>query len=91
MDQGSGELLGNDDSLLGRSQTFQVKDIAEVGSVRDVPPTLHAAVDFILNEAGVFTAPAIQAPSGGVSGRRTLAVATWLIAWAILHRPWKGR
>ena len=40
----------------------------------------------ILNEAGVFTVPAIYAPSGGVSGRTTLAVVIWLIAWAILHR-----
>lgn len=45
----------------------------------------------ILNEAGVFTVPAIYAPSGGVSGRTTLAVVIWLIAWAILHRRWRGR
>ncbi len=45
----------------------------------------------ILNEAGAFTVPAIYAPSGGVSGRTTLAVVIWLIAWAILHRLWRGR
>ena len=45
----------------------------------------------ILNEAGAFSVPAIYAPSGGVSGRTTLAVVIWLIAWAILHRLWKGR
>ena len=45
----------------------------------------------ILNEAGAFTVPAIYAPSGGVSGRTTLAVVIWLIAWVILHRRWKGR
>lgn len=45
----------------------------------------------ILNEAGAFTVPAIYAPSGGVSGRTTLAVVIWLIAWAILHRLWEGR
>ena len=45
----------------------------------------------ILNEAGAFTVPAIYAPAGGVSGRTTLGVVIWLIAWAILHRRWKGR
>ena len=45
----------------------------------------------ILNEAGAFSVPAIYAPSGGVTGRTTLAVVIWLIAWAILHRRWKGR
>ncbi len=45
----------------------------------------------ILNEAGAFTVPAIYTPSGGVSGRTTLAVVIWLIAWAILHRLWRGR
>lgn len=44
----------------------------------------------ILNEAGAFTVPAIYAPAGGVSGRTALAVVIWLIAWAILHRLWKG-
>lgn len=45
----------------------------------------------ILNEAGVFTAPALYAPAGGVSGRTTFAAAIWLIAWAMLHNRWKGR
>ncbi len=45
----------------------------------------------ILNEVGAFTVPAIYAPSGGVTGRTTLAVVIWLIAWAIMHRRWKGR
>jgi hypothetical protein len=45
----------------------------------------------ILNEVGAFAVPAIYAPSGGVTGRTTLAVVIWLIAWAILHRLWKGR
>jgi hypothetical protein len=43
----------------------------------------------ILNEAGVFAAPAIYGPAGGVSGRTTMAVAIWLIAWLILHRRWR--
>lgn len=45
----------------------------------------------ILNEAGAFTVPAVYAPAGGVSGRTTLAVAGWLIAWVALHMRWRGR
>jgi len=45
----------------------------------------------ILNEAGLFTAPALYGPAGGVSGRTTFAVVIWLIAWAVLHNRWKGR
>lgn len=45
----------------------------------------------ILNEVGLFSPPAIYGPSGGVSGRTTLAVVLWLAAWAVLHNRWKGR
>jgi hypothetical protein len=45
----------------------------------------------ILNEAGLFAAPAVYAPAGGVSGRTTLAVVIWLIGWAVLHGRWKNR
>lgn len=45
----------------------------------------------ILNEAGIFTAPSLYGPSGGLSGRSTLAVAAWLIAWGILHAKWRDR
>ena len=45
----------------------------------------------LLNEAGLFAAPAVYAPAGGVSGRTTLAVIVWLIAWAVLHNRWKAR
>ena len=45
----------------------------------------------ILNEAGILPAPSLYGPAGGVSGRTTMATATWLIAWAILHWRWKGR
>ena len=45
----------------------------------------------IAGEAGFFSAPAIYGPSGGLSGRSTLAVAAWLIAWAILHARWRNR
>lgn len=45
----------------------------------------------ILNEAGLFAAPTLYAPAGGVSGRTTLAVVIWLIGWAVLHNRWKNR
>jgi hypothetical protein len=45
----------------------------------------------LLNEAGLFAAPALYAPAGGVSGRTTLATVVWLIAWAVLHNRWKTR
>lgn len=45
----------------------------------------------ILNESGLFSAPGLYDPAGGVSGRTTFAVVTWLIAWGVLHRRWKDR
>jgi hypothetical protein len=45
----------------------------------------------VLNEAGIFAVPALYPPAGGVSGRTTLAVAAWLVAWAVLHARWKDR
>ena len=45
----------------------------------------------LLNAAGVLPVPTLYAPAGGVTGRTTLAVLIWLIAWAVLHRRWKER
>jgi hypothetical protein len=45
----------------------------------------------ILNEAGLFAAPALYAPAGGVSGRTTFAAVVWLISWLVLHHRWKAR
>ena len=45
----------------------------------------------ILNEAGLFSAPALYAPAGGLSGRTTLAAVIWLIGWAVLHSLWRNR
>lgn len=45
----------------------------------------------IVNEAGLFAAPALYGPAGGVSGRTTFAAVIWLIGWAVLHRRWKDR
>lgn len=83
------------------------KSLSSGGNARAVPGTLDGAsaaavvaggigalamgVFVLLSEAGVYAAPALYGPAGGVSGRTTFAVATWLIAWAILHRLWRGR
>jgi hypothetical protein len=45
----------------------------------------------ILNEAGVFAAPALYAPAGGVTGRTTFATLVWLAAWGVLHARWRAR
>ena len=45
----------------------------------------------LLNEAGIFAAPTLYAPAGGVSGRTTLATIVWLISWVVLHNRWKAR
>lgn len=45
----------------------------------------------LLDAAGVLPVPTLYAPAGGVTGRTTLAVLTWLIAWAVLHARWKDR
>lgn len=45
----------------------------------------------LLNEAGIFAVPALYEPAGGVTGRTTLAVVVWLIAWVLLHFGWKDR
>lgn len=45
----------------------------------------------VLNEAGLFAAPTLYGPAGGVSGRTTFATLLWLAAWAVLHARWKER
>lgn len=46
---------------------------------------------FVLaNEAGLFVAPSLYAPAGGLSGRSTFAVLVWLVAWGVLHARWRG-
>ena len=45
----------------------------------------------LLNEAGLFTAPALYGPAGGVTGRTTFATIVWLIAWGMLHARWRSR
>jgi hypothetical protein len=45
----------------------------------------------IASEAGIFTAPSLYGPTGGLSGRSTFAVVTWLAAWGVLHSRWRDR
>ena len=45
----------------------------------------------VANEAGIFAAPSLYGPTGGLSGRATFAVVTWLVAWGILHARWRAR
>jgi len=45
----------------------------------------------VLNEAGIFAAPSFYGPTGGLSGRSTLAVVVWVVAWIWLHRRWRSR
>lgn len=45
----------------------------------------------LLGATGVFSAPAIYAPAGGLSGRSTGALLVWLITWVLLHRQWRDR
>jgi hypothetical protein len=45
----------------------------------------------ILNEAGLFAAPALYGPAGGVTGRTTFATLIWLVAWGVLHTRWRAR
>ena len=45
----------------------------------------------LLNEAGLFVAPALYGPAGGVTGRTTFATGVWLLAWGVLHARWRSR
>lgn len=48
--------------------------------------TTLAAASTALNRALAFYGPA-----GPLSGKTTVAVLLWLIAWAVLHRWWRAR
>ena len=45
----------------------------------------------ILNETGLFAAPTLYGPAGGVTGRTTFATLVWLGAWGVLQVRWRGR
>jgi hypothetical protein len=52
---------------------------------------LAMGLTVVLNEAGVFAAPTLYSPAGGVTGRTTVATVVWLAAWGVLHARWRGR
>jgi hypothetical protein len=45
----------------------------------------------VIHEVGLFSAPTLYQPAGGVSGRTTLAIVVWLFTWGALHARWKDR
>jgi len=45
----------------------------------------------ILSETGIYAAPSLYGPAGGVSGRTAFAAVAWLLAWGVLHRTWQAR
>lgn len=52
---------------------------------------LALALIVILNEVGIFSAPTLYGPAGGVTGRTALGTVAWLVTWAVLHKRWKDR
>ena len=45
----------------------------------------------VLNEAGLFAAPTLYGPAGGVTGRTAFATLVWLVVWGVLHTRWRAR
>jgi len=65
---------------------------AELAAILSAGIGAFAMGVFVLaNEAGLFAAPSLYGPAGGVSGRTTFAVIVWLAAWGLLHRGWRAR
>jgi hypothetical protein len=52
--------------------------------------TFSIGLFVILNEAGLFVAPALYGPAGGVTGRTAFATLVWLTAWGVLHFRWRA-
>ena len=67
-------------------------DSAELAAILSAGIGAFALGAFVLlNETGIFAAPALYGPAGGVSGRTTFAVLAWLLAWGVLHMRWRDR
>ena len=74
------------------STTLTVANGAAMAAVLGAGIGSFAMGAFVLvNEAGLFAAPALYAPAGGVTGRTAFAAIVWLIAWGGLHARWKSR
>jgi hypothetical protein len=48
-------------------------------------------VDLAEASKGFSNALNLHNPTGDLSGKSTLAIAIWLIAWAVIHTLWKNR
>ena len=53
--------------------------------------SIAMAAFVLLNETGLFAAPTLYGPAGGVTGRTTFATIVWLTAWGLLHARWTSR
>ena len=74
------------------ARTNEEANGAELAAILSAGIGAFAMGMFVLaNEAGIFAAPALYGPAGGVSGRTTFAVIVWLAAWGLLHRAWRTR
>lgn len=79
------------DSDTGRGRTVTPNGAAMSAVLAAGIGSLAMGLLVIFNEAGIFTAPSLYGPVGGLSGRSTFAAVTWLVAWTILHARWKRR
>lgn len=78
------------DAIAGRRASFR-NGAAMAAFLASGVGSLAMGLIVVLNEAGVVAVPAVYAPAGGVSGRTTLALVVWLVAWGVLHSRWKAR
>lgn len=52
---------------------------------------LGALVDLAEASKSISKALTFYAPTGDLSGKTIIAIAIWIIAWAVLHARWKSR
>ena len=53
--------------------------------------TFGVAVDLCEASKAISAKLNLYNPTGDLSGKSTLAVVVWIIAWLILHEQWKNR
>jgi hypothetical protein len=52
---------------------------------------LGALVDLAEASKSISSALTFYTPTGDLSGKTIIAIAIWIIAWAVLHARWKKR
>jgi hypothetical protein len=82
---------GPESSSEDRDRSEQTNGVALAAFLAAGIGTFAMGLFVLLNEAGVLVAPSLYGPAGGVSGRTTFAVVTWLVAWVVVHGLWRGR